>query len=49
VLLDDLDKELEVHGHRFVRYLDDVVIFVKTMRAGRRIMASSSRYLIPKT
>ncbi|MEO1211826.1 MAG: group II intron reverse transcriptase/maturase [Cyanobacteria bacterium J06638_20] len=45
VLLDDLDKELEVRGHRFVRYMDDVVIFVKTMRAGRRVMASISRYL----
>jgi RNA-directed DNA polymerase len=45
VLLDDLDKELEVRGHRFVRYRDDVVIFVKTMRAGRRVMASICRYL----
>lgn len=43
--LDDLDKELEARGHRFVRYMDDVVIFVKTMRAGRRVMASISRYL----
>lgn len=45
VLLDDLDKELEVRGHRFARYMDDVVIFVKTMRAGKRVMASISRYL----
>ncbi len=45
VLLDDLDKELEARGHRFVRYMDDVVIFVKTMRAGRRVMANISRYL----
>jgi len=45
VLLDDLDKELEVRGHQFVRYMDDVVIFVKTMRAGKRVMASISRYL----
>ena len=45
ILLDDLDKELEARGHRFVRYVDDVVILVKSRRAGRRVMAKSSRYL----
>lgn len=30
ILLDDLDKELEARGHRFVRYVDDVLILVKS-------------------
>jgi RNA-directed DNA polymerase len=46
ILLDDLDKELEARGHRFVRYIDDVVILVKSRRAGRRVMANISHYLI---
>jgi len=37
ILLDDLDKELEARGHHFVRYVDDVVILVKSRRAGRRV------------
>ena len=45
LLLDDLDKELEARGHRFVRYMDDLVILVKSRRAGRRVMAKTSRYL----
>jgi RNA-directed DNA polymerase len=45
ILLDDLDKELEARGHRFVRYIDDLVILVKSRRAGRRVMAKISRYL----
>jgi RNA-directed DNA polymerase len=45
ILLDDLDKELEQRGHRFARYVDDVVILVKSSRAGRRVMASITRYL----
>ena len=45
ILLDDLDKELEARGHRFVRYVDDLVILVKSRRAGRRVMAKISRYL----
>lgn len=40
VMLDDLDKELEARGHRFVRYADDVRIFVRTRRAAERVMAS---------
>jgi len=48
VLLDDLDKELEKRGHRFVRYMDDLVILVKSMRAGKRVMAKISRYLTQK-
>lgn len=45
ILLDDLDQELEARGHRFVRYVDDVVILVKSKRAGRRVMTNISRYL----
>jgi RNA-directed DNA polymerase len=47
-LLDDLDRELESRGHRFVRYADDVMILVKSQRAGERVMASVSRYLTRK-
>lgn len=45
VLLDDLDKELEKRGIRFVRYADDCNILVKSKRAGERVMASVSRYV----
>lgn len=45
ILLDDLDQELERRGHRFARYVDDVVILVKSPRAGSRVMASVTRYL----
>jgi RNA-directed DNA polymerase len=48
ILLDDLDKELEARGHCFVRYMDDVVILVKSRRAGRRVMTNISRYLTQK-
>jgi RNA-directed DNA polymerase len=48
VLLDDLDKELEARGHRFTRYVDDLVILVKSRRAGRRVMAKISHYLTHK-
>ncbi len=45
ILLDDLDKELEARGLKFVRYADDLAIFVKSKRAGERVLASVSRYL----
>jgi len=45
ILLDDLDKELEKRGHRFARYADDLIIVVKSKRAGNRVMASISRFL----
>jgi RNA-directed DNA polymerase len=40
VLLDDVDKELERRGHAFVRYADDLNVYVRTQRAGERVMAS---------
>jgi RNA-directed DNA polymerase len=45
ILLDDLDKELERRGHRFARYADDLIILVKSKRAGERVMESISRFL----
>ena len=48
VLLDDLDKELERRGHRFVRYADDLLILVRSPRAGERVMASVTRFLTGK-
>ena len=45
ILLDVLDKELEARGHKFVRYADDVAIFVKSKRAGERVLRSVSHFL----
>jgi RNA-directed DNA polymerase len=45
IMLDDLDKELEKRGHKFVRYADDCNIYVKSKRAGERVMASVKAYL----
>ena len=42
--MDDLDKEWESRGHRFVRYADDLRILVRSHRAGERVRASGSRY-----
>jgi RNA-directed DNA polymerase len=44
-VLDELDKELERRGHRFVRYADDSNIYVKSERAGRRVMESVSHFI----
>ena len=45
ILLDELDKELEKRGHKFVRYADDAKIFVKSKRAAERVMASITRFI----
>jgi RNA-directed DNA polymerase len=45
LLLDGFDKELERRGHRCVRYADDSNIYVKSARAGHRVLASVSRFL----
>lgn len=45
ILLDDLDKELARRGHRFVRYADDCNIYVRSRRAGERVMDSVKRFL----
>lgn len=48
VLLDDLDRELQRRGHRFVRYADDCNIYVRSQRAGERVKASITRFLAGK-
>ncbi|MDI1619723.1 reverse transcriptase domain-containing protein, partial [Staphylococcus aureus] len=45
IYLHELDKELEKRNHRFVRYADDFVIFVKTKRAGERVMDSIKTFI----
>jgi RNA-directed DNA polymerase len=45
ILLDDLDKELEKRGHRFVRYADDLVILVKSQSAAERVKAGIQHFL----
>jgi len=48
IMLDELDKELEKRGHRFVRYADDCNIYVKSKRAGQRVYESIKEYLETK-
>ncbi len=48
IMLDDLDKELEQRGHRFVRYADDVNLYVQSRRAGERVLQSVRRFLEQK-
>ena len=45
LMLDVLDKELEKRGHRFVRYADDCNIYVRSQRAGERVMESMEQFL----
>lgn len=45
ILLTDLDRELERRGHRFCRYADDCNIYVRSRRAGDRVLASMTRFL----
>ena len=45
VMLDELDRELEQRGHRFVRYADDLMVYVGSERAGERVMDSITRYV----
>jgi len=48
IMLDDLDKELKRRGHRFVRYADNCNIYVKSQRAGERVMDSVRKFLEQK-
>jgi RNA-directed DNA polymerase len=48
IMLDDLDKELERRGLRFARYGDDCNIYVKSEKAGQRVMESVVKFLITK-
>ena len=45
LMLDVLDKELEKRGHRFVRYADDCNIYVRSRKAGERVLASIEKFL----
>jgi RNA-directed DNA polymerase len=45
LVLDELDRELERRGHRFVRYADDCNIYVSSERAGQRVMKSVTRFI----
>lgn len=45
VYLDDLDRVLEKRGHRFVRYADDLTIYVRSERAGERVMGSTTQFI----
>jgi RNA-directed DNA polymerase len=45
IVLDELDQELERRGHRFVRYCDDCNIYVRSERAGQRVMKSITRFI----
>jgi RNA-directed DNA polymerase len=48
IVLDELDRELEHRGHRFVRYADDCNIYVRSERAGQRVMESISKFITRK-
>jgi RNA-directed DNA polymerase len=45
IVLDELDRELEQRGHRFVRYADDCNIYVRSQRAGERVMENITRFI----
>jgi group II intron reverse transcriptase/maturase len=45
IVLDELDRELDRRGHRFVRYADDCNVYVRSEQAGRRVMASLTGFI----
>ncbi len=48
LVLDELDRELERRGHRFVRYADDCNLYVRSERAGQRVMESVTQFITQK-
>jgi len=48
IVLDELDKELESREHSFVRYADDISVYVKSEKAAQRVMASTKEYIEKK-
>ncbi len=48
IVLDEFDRELERRGHRFARYADDSNIYVRSRRAGERVMASLTAFITTK-
>ena len=47
-MLDELDRELERRGHRYLRYADDCNIYVRSQRAGQRVMESITQFITQK-
>lgn len=45
IVLDELDKELEIRGHRFVRYADDLIAMVKSEASAKRVLSSLTRFI----
>ncbi|HYB29909.1 MAG TPA: reverse transcriptase domain-containing protein, partial [Solirubrobacteraceae bacterium] len=45
IVLDELDQELDRRGHRFGRYADDAKVYVRSERAGQRVMASLTEFI----
>lgn len=45
IVLDELDQELERRGHRYCRYADDLNVYVKSKRAGERVMTSLTKFI----
>lgn len=45
ILLDELDKTLDIRGHRYVRYADDCSVYVRSKKSAERVMDSITRYL----
>src|SRR5947208_8475431 len=48
LVLNELDRELERRGHRYLRYADDCNIYVRSQRAGQRVMESITRFITQK-
>ena len=48
IVLDELDKELEKRGHKFVRFADDCNIYVKSRRAGERVLEAMTQFIEKK-
>src|SRR5450759_1220752 len=48
LVLDELDRELERRGHRYLRYADDCNIYIRSKRAGQRVMESITRFITQK-
>ena len=45
IVLDELDKELEIRGHKFCRYADDCQIYIRSHKAGKRVYLSIKRFV----
>ena len=48
IVLNELDKELQARGHRYVRYADDCSIYVKSEKSAQRVMETTTNYIESK-